>query len=187
MDALQKCRAQTAASLRSSPRISVLLGKLSALGCATTADSIVCEDVFGSARVGGAFDSSTSQIIMNPRVPASLAGQADWTRAITHELVHAYDACRVQLEPDNCAHLACTEIRASNLSGECDFGAEAGRAPLQLAAGGLGGAQQRCVRRRAELSVSGFPPCSREPDDAAKTVAAAWPLCYRDTAPFASN
>ncbi len=184
---LQKCRALVQGSLRSSPRISVLLGKLGALGCATRAESIGCEDIFGALRVGGGFDSASSQIIMNPRVPAAALNQAEWTRAITHELVHAYDACRVRLEPDSCAHLACTEIRASNLSGECDFLTEAARAPLQLAAGGLGGAQQRCVRRRAELSVAGFPPCSREPGDAARAVAAVWSNCYKDTAPFASN
>ncbi len=101
--------------------------------------------------------------------------------------MHAYDACRVHLEPNSCTHLACTEIRASNLSGECDFSAEAGRAPLQLLAGGLGGAQQRCVRRRAELSVGAFPPCAREPGEPARIVASVWQHCYSDTAPFASN
>ena len=184
---MQKCRSLTATSLRSSPRVSMLLSKLAAQGCPTRAESIVCEDVFGAAPVGGAFDSVSSQIIMNPRVPPAHMNQSDWTRAITHELVHAFDACRVSLEPDSCAHLACTEIRASNLSGECDFMAEVGRAPLQLVAGGLGAAQQRCVRRRAEVSVAGFPPCSREKGDAERAVASVWQLCYKDTAPFANN
>ena len=184
---LQKCRSLTAHALRSSPRIGVLLGKLSALGCPTSAQAIVCEDVFGAARVGGAFDSTSGAVIMNPRVPPGALNQADWTRAIAHELVHAYDSCRVALAPNDCAHLACTEVRASNLSGECDFGAEAGRAPLQLLAGGLGGAQQRCVRRRAELSVGAFPPCAREPGQAARVVEGVWEACYGDPAPFASN
>ena len=184
---LQKCRALTAHALRASPRVSVLLAKLGALGCRTRAESITVEDVFGAARVGGADDSSSGAVIMNPRVPPAALNQADWTRAIAHELVHAYDDCRVRLEPDNCAHLACTEVRASNLSGECDFGAEAGRAPLQLALGGLGGAQARCVRRRAELSVGAFPPCAREPGQAARVVEGVWGACYSDAAPFASN
>lgn len=29
---------------------------------------------------------------------------------MAHELVHAYDQCRIKLDPTNCLHVACTEV-----------------------------------------------------------------------------
>lgn len=29
---------------------------------------------------------------------------------LTHELIHAYDNCRIKYDPDNVKHLACTEV-----------------------------------------------------------------------------
>jgi inner membrane protease ATP23 len=41
---------------------------------------------------------------------------------MVHELIHAIDLCRTKMDPlNNCMHMACTEIRAENLSGECDW------------------------------------------------------------------
>ena len=40
---------------------------------------------------------------------------------LTHELVHTLDYCRAELDWNNIHHLACTEIRAASLSGECFF------------------------------------------------------------------
>ena len=52
---------------------------------------------------------------------------------IIHELVHAYDICRVEnFDASNTAYHACTEIRASALSGECSILHEIYRAKFQL-------------------------------------------------------
>ena len=76
---------------------------------------------------------------------------------------------------------ACTEIRAANLSGDCSFRRELDRdniSPTRLAGSGA-----RCVRRRAELSVSMHPLCPNEL--AARTaVEVAWNSCFNDYAPF---
>jgi hypothetical protein len=97
---------------------------------------------------------------MNPGVPSSYLNQSEWTRGVVHELIHAYDACRVELEPHNCNHIACTEIRAANLSGDCDFGVELSRRKLSmLTEGKLAGIQQSCVHRRAELSLAMHEAC----------------------------
>lgn len=40
---------------------------------------------------------------------------------LTHELVHSYDHCRAHVDWNDLKHLACSEIRAANLSGECFF------------------------------------------------------------------
>lgn len=51
---------------------------------------------------------------------------ANWIRnkwqledILTHELVHVYDYLKFDLDMNNLRHHACTEIRASMLSGEC--------------------------------------------------------------------
>jgi inner membrane protease ATP23 len=40
---------------------------------------------------------------------------------LTHELIHTYDNCRAHVDWSNDEHVACTEIRAASLSGECFF------------------------------------------------------------------
>ena len=39
---------------------------------------------------------------------------------LAHEMIHMFDACRHQLDFKNTEHLACTEIRAANLT-HCSF------------------------------------------------------------------
>ncbi len=188
--AQRRCEELAATAVRDSPRVHVLLAKLRALGCgAAAAAPVACEDVFEGAPVLGGYDAARARVVLNPRVPAGALTQGAVTRAVAHELVHAFDACRAALAPASCAHVACTEVRAANLSGDCDFTAEARRAPLRTLAGGLAGGQQACVRRRAELSVSLHASCNGDGSgaDAARAVAAVWAPCYADTAPFASN
>lgn len=65
---------------------------------------------------------------------------------MVHESIHAFDACRVKLDSNNCTHLACTEIRAANLSTDCNFSTEVARGIYKLQ-----GQQQ--VRARACVCV----------------------------------
>lgn len=95
-------------------------------------------------------------------------------------MVHAYDHCRAKIDNQNCLHIACTEvivsfsssnlqIRASSLSGDCNYTQELMRGhwrdkiekhhevsekfePLFTS--------KECVRRRAALSVKMHPECS---------------------------
>jgi inner membrane protease ATP23 len=77
----------------------------------------------------------------------------------------------------DCTHHACSEIRAALLSGDCDWKREFWRGHFAL------GAQfQKCIRRRAEISVRMNPNCS--PLQAKEAVNRAWDICFADTAPF---
>ena len=99
--------------------------------------------------------------------------------SIVHELIHAVDMCRTKMDPlHNCVHMACTEIRAENLSGECSAWNEMGRITQ-----GQGFAKhgQACVKRRAALSVKANPNCRER---AHEFVDAAFERCYQDTYPF---
>jgi inner membrane protease ATP23 len=120
---------------------------------------------------------------MNPGVPSAALTQSEWTRGITHELVHAYDHCRAEVDPQSCSHLACTEVRAANLSGDCDFMADVLRGGMRSLT--IRGHQQKCVRRRAEVSVAVHPQCLAR--GAREAVDDVFEPCYADVAPFASN
>lgn len=96
------------------------------------------------------------------------------------EMVHAYDHLRFRLNwRDDLRHAACTEIRASSLSGECRWSREFfTRGQLKLTQ-----QHQECVRRRATLSVAGRPSC-KDDVQAAKVVNEVWESCFADTRPF---
>lgn len=74
---------------------------------------------------------------------------------------------------------ACSEVRASNLSGDCHWVNELFR--------GYGfrfeNGHQKCVRRRAELSTAMNPRC-KDKDDARKAVDSVFGQCFKDTRPF---
>mmetsp|Transcript_19662 Transcript_19662/g.28498 ORF Transcript_19662/g.28498 Transcript_19662/m.28498 type:complete len:90 (+) Transcript_19662:130-399(+) len=78
---------------------------------------------------------------------------------------------------NNCIHMACTEIRAENLSGECDWVRELGSGRMKEFAGH--GA--KCVKRRAVLSLKANPNCKDKAED---YVDAAFERCFKDTYPF---
>lgn len=97
---------------------------------------------------------------------------------LAHELIHAIDMCRGKMDPlHNCMQLACTEIRAENLSGECNMKWEFMRGKLNSYLGH----GQECVRRRAIDSVKANPNCTQ---NAEVYVEAAMERCYKDTFPF---
>ncbi|XP_009624062.1 mitochondrial inner membrane protease ATP23 [Nicotiana tabacum] len=104
--------------------------------------------------------------------------QDEVNQVVIHELIHAYDDCRAaNLEWSDCAHHACSEIRAGHLSGDCHYKRELLRGYLKIR-----GHEQECVRRRVMKSMAGNPYCSESASrDAMEAV---WDVCYNDTKPF---
>jgi mitochondrial inner membrane protease ATP23 len=97
-------------------------------------------------------------------------------KTLVHELIHAIDMCRTKMDPlRNCIHMACTEIRAENLSGECSLSREMSRMKS------FRGHGQECVKRRAILSVRANPSCTAR---ATEYVEASMPRCFQDVYPF---
>ena len=91
-------------------------------------------------------------------------------------------ACLVVMFAAGCyaeqwSNTVCMQVRAANLSGDCQFGHEWNRGNF-----GLKGQHQTCVRRRAQLSVAMNPNCKGIRAKAA--VDAAFPPCFDDTSPF---
>ncbi|KAL3646344.1 hypothetical protein CASFOL_011524 [Castilleja foliolosa] len=59
--------------------------------------------------------------------------QDEVTQVVIHELIHAYDECRAaNLDWSDCAHHACSEIRAGHLSGDCHYKRELLRGFMKL-------------------------------------------------------
>jgi len=99
--------------------------------------------------------------------------------SMAHELIHAIDMCRTKMDPiNNCIHMACTEIRAENLAGECHWLRELQRGRMGTNFVGHGA---ECVKRRAIRSVKANPNCAEK---AADYVDAAFDRCFKDTFPF---
>ncbi|KIW54514.1 hypothetical protein PV05_06869 [Exophiala xenobiotica] len=99
---------------------------------------------------------------------------------VAHEMVHAYDHLRFKTDLDSdLRHAACSEIRASNLSGECRWANEFFRNKILS----FTNHHQDCVRRRVIRSVMARPNCKDEAH-ADKVVNEVWDSCFRDTRPF---
>lgn len=107
---------------------------------------------------------------------AGRMGTSAVRRTVLHELIHAYDYCRVKFDLNNCDQLACTEVRAAMLSGDCTFVSEATRMNF-----GIAGQGAVCAKRRAILSLEANPVCQPTAKEAVDRV---FDKCHKDTAPF---
>ncbi|AWO97733.1 putative mitochondrial inner membrane protease ATP23 -like [Scophthalmus maximus] len=143
-------------------------------GCKILKDRhLSCEDCDGT--VSGGFDAASSQIVLCQN---NIHQQSHMNRVVTHELIHAFDHCRAHVDWfNNFRHLACSEIRAANLSGDCSFSQEAARLNF-----GLKQHHQECVRSRALRSILAVRKISRE--EAEKIVDEVFDTCFNDYAPF---
>ncbi|AET37853.1 putative metalloprotease Ecym_2100 [Eremothecium cymbalariae DBVPG len=101
---------------------------------------------------------------------------------LSHELVHQFDNLKFDVDWLNLKHHACSEIRASNLSGECRIMQEFSRRGFGFT---IGKGHQECVKRRATLSLMGNPNC-KDQKHAENVVEEVWESCFNDTRPFES-
>lgn len=100
------------------------------------------------------------------------------TDTLRHELIHAFDYCRTNLNSLEPAKRACSEIRAASLSGECKWSREFMRGNVGL--GNIRNLFQECVRRRSILSLSSDSDVESAKDLVDKYL----DICISDTTPF---
>lgn len=169
-----KCMLMLHVAVETSPYAKLLLGAMKNSGCTIFKDRhFSCEDCDGT--VSGGFDATTSQIVLCQN---NIQQQAHMNRVVTHELIHAFDHCRANVDWFNSyKHLACSEIRAANLSGDCSFTNELTRFNF-----GLKQHHQECVRGRALRSILAVRKVSRE--EAEKVVDEVFQSCFNDHTPF---
>lgn len=158
--------------LQYSPGVRFLVDETNKLGGNIGPQNIVCAKC-DDTKAGG-FHGQLGILLCQDR----LRSRAHAEDTLAHELVHAYDFCRFDVDLADLKHHACTEVRASALSGECSMLNEFLRLNFKANRG-----LQACVRRRAVLSVMANPHCgSRAEAEAA--VDAVFPHCFSDTRPF---
>ncbi|CAL9682944.1 unnamed protein product [Knipowitschia caucasica] len=169
-----KCQVMLQFAVDTSPYAKLLLSAMKNSGCQVFKDRhFACEDCDGS--VSGGFDAASSQIVLCQN---NIHQQSHMNRVVTHELIHAFDHCRANVDWfNNYRHLACSEIRAANLSGDCAFNSEISRFHF-----GLKKHHQECVRGRALRSILAVRKISREA--AEKIVDEVFDSCFNDHAPF---
>ncbi|WCJ21235.1 Mitochondrial inner membrane protease ATP23 [Euphorbia peplus] len=154
------------------PMVKFLREHLDKAGCGI-ADNFI-QAVHCDADMSGAYVPGQGIIVCSNH----LERQDEVNQVVIHELIHVYDHCRApNMNWSDCAHHACSEIRAGNLSGDCHFKRELLRGYMKLR-----GQRQECVRRRATHSVMANPNCSKVA--AKEAVEAVWDRCYNDTTPF---
>jgi inner membrane protease ATP23 len=165
-------------TLRTNDSAKKLIAKIQALGCSIPETFLTCKpcdnkDITGGFISNGNTDSSP-QIVMCQN--SAVSDKMSFQHTVVHELVHAYDHCRAKMDMNNCLHIACTEVRASALSGECTWSHEMLRGHTKFSNG-----HPECVKRRATLSVEAQSHCKGLGCEAISTV---WEKCYEETNPF---
>lgn len=154
------------------PAVRFMMSHLSRAGCGMSDSEVSCRKCDGQL-AGGFQDDGTIVLCAN-----HVTTQDHASTTLVHEAVHAFDQCRAEVNWGDCVHHACSEIRAAALSGDCSFGREV----FLRRNFGFGKQFQRCVQRRAEISVGMNPNC--DPLETKRAVRTAWDACYNDTAPF---
>lgn len=169
-----KCLEYRNWALRYSPNVRFMLDQIGNLGGEVPSDKMKCE-ICTDPKYGGFHPELGIQLCAN-YIPDK------WVLndTLSHELVHWYDNMRFQVDWLNLRHHACSEIRAASLSGECaimtEFWKHAGF--MKVAKG-----HQRCVKRKAILSVLGHPACKNK-EQAEKVVDDVFRACFNDTRPY---
>ncbi|KAJ5178921.1 hypothetical protein N7492_002131 [Penicillium capsulatum] len=170
----KRCETQRDYLLQYSPVITFLSESIRQLGGDLHKHNIYCRRC--TNRKAGGFDPEYGILIC----ANEMKDQGHLEDTMAHEMVHAFDHLRFKVDwTDNLRHAACTEIRASSLSGECRWAREFFRRGQWK----FTEQHQECVRRRAVLSVSGRPNC-RDEAHAQQVVNEVWGSCFRDTRPF---
>jgi inner membrane protease ATP23 len=166
----ERCDKVISTALKQNPYLNHLITAMDKLGCEVTSQFFKCKPC--SKPASGFFDTKLG-IVMCENHPMTQKKSED---TIVHEMIHAYDHCKNVFDKNNCVHIACSEIRAQNLSGECQWTKEVARQNFNFKK-----QHKECVRRRAELSLSMIPACSA---NAKISVEKAWASCVKDLEPF---
>jgi inner membrane protease ATP23 len=103
-----------------SRKVALLLRAMRRKGCDVDPKTFIRCDSCGPALSGAVHrdEDGYLEVVMCGNRQMS---QRAFNIVLTHELVHAYDHCRAQLDWTDLRHHACTEVRAANLSGDCAF------------------------------------------------------------------
>ena len=169
------CLTRLARSIRTDPAVIHMLISMHEAGFPVKLSrDFSCEPC--SPRVAGGFDPYRQQIVLCEN---TIYSQIHMNEVLTHELIHSFDDKTVNIDWHNLKHLACTEIRAANLSGECSFSRE----NIVRFNFGFKSHNRECVKNRAALSISTVK-VGVSYENAREIVETVFDQCYAYTRPF---
>ena len=173
------CRGFIEHTLKYNQTARKLVDSIEELGCEIPSDFFVCRPCGAEMGITGGFAVPSPGQTYKPQIVVcddKHLSKKLVTNTLVHELVHAYDFCKSKINASSCVQRACTEIRASALSDECNLSAEIMRGNVHLNNG-----HSLCVKRRARLSLECDPVCK---EGAERYVTSVFGECYRDKSPL---
>ena len=107
-------------------------------------------------------------------------------RVLARSLVYAFDNARANVDLQNVDHVACTSVRAFNISGECDLWTKwldyIGEDPLGK---DMYSMKQRCIRKKVEEQM--ILKSSHSSEEIRAGIDRVWDRCFRDHWPFTAE
>lgn len=170
-----KCEGLVKATFDRSDELRLIAGAMKKYGCNfNLARHVACEECNGCM---GGYDPDTQQIVI-----CQNANQTPGTVMSTmmHEMIHMFDFCRSQFDFNNLDHVACSEIRAANLT-YCSVSDR-----LQIGAPQMfsfKNTHKYCVKKVAFHSVKAYSPETND-SEIWNIVDKVFPYCYNDLEPF---
>lgn len=170
-----KCELRVIDVFTRSNEMKLLVGAMKKYGCNfNLARHVSCEDCY---KCIGGFDPDTKQIIVCKN---NYLTTDKVFNIMLHEMIHMFDYCRANFDFDNLRHVACSEIRAANLTfcSITDSFSHGSGLNFQFK-----NAHQYCVKEVAFESVKAYSP--ETPDQEVwKIIDDIFPGCYNDLEPF---
>ncbi|CAM1323123.1 XRCC6BP1 (predicted) [Pycnogonum litorale] len=170
-----RCERTVHEVIEKSPLVKLMISAIEGSGCELNyGRHISCE--ICSTNVHGGYDPIMNQVIICQN---TCKGRGLITSVLTHEFIHMFDYCRANMNFKNLDHLACTEVRASNIT-DCSFV----NAWMYGLASPINVAKRHaeCVKTRATESVISARNVSRE--EARAAVDKVFDRCYNDLSPI---
>lgn len=170
-----RCEDKVRTVFAQSSELKLLAGAMKKYGCDfNLLRHVSCEKC---KNCSGGFDPDTKQIILC----YTNTLRSDTVMAtMMHEMVHMFDYCRVKFDFSNLEHVACSEIRAANLT-YCSISD-------RIMHGGPGlldfkKTHQYCVKDVAFQSIKAYSPESSD-SQLWSIIDKVFPNCYNDLEPF---
>ncbi|XP_050420125.1 mitochondrial inner membrane protease ATP23 homolog [Adelges cooleyi] len=170
-----KCEGKVKHCLKNSPLVKIMLSALKKSGCEVNPSRhIACE--LCDTTVHGGYDPILNQVVICQNTAIT---KGTVQGVLTHELIHMFDYCTRKLDFRNIEHLACTEIRAANLT-HC--GIVSSMLEGHSSMFNFRKKHQDCVKYKATVSVLAVRNVTYE--EAKAAVEKVFDKCYADLEPI---
>ncbi|CAD0196889.1 unnamed protein product [Chrysodeixis includens] len=170
-----KCEQHVVECVKNSSIVKLMMSALKSSGCPIDIRRHISCEVCDYS-VSGGYDPELNQIVVCQNVSTR---QGMVQGVLAHEMIHMFDYCRNQLDFKNMEHLACTEIRAANLT-HCSFASAWSQGDASWT--NFKKAHQDCVKTKALYSVLAVRQIGKR--EAVDIIEKVFPKCYVDLEPI---